>query len=276
MLSVICFSKNRPFQAKEYLRTALQFLKGDVRIAVLYACDPPFEDRYQRLASMFPQVWLVRENNFEEQVCSLIASAGDSIMFGVDDAFWYDDFDTQEAISLLAGTPTVFGYHAKMHPGLIRCQTFGNVPQRIPGLVSHQNSLVFDRFTGTFDWNYPWEIIATVYRKSDVLKLLGTCRRLKMPLNTPNHFEGEPAKLFMSRHPVSHQFGSWMACVKRPTVSVITVNCVQADQTPLFASPYSSAESLNTLFDIEAELDEAHYRRMRFESVHVGDFVLKQ
>ncbi len=274
MTTIIAFSKNRPFQLKEYLRTATTYLQGEYEIAVIWTADEQFKPQYEKLIAMFPQVRFVAETSFEHQLREAIDGAGACIMWGVDDALFYRPFNLDTAAQYLQEHPQVLGWHVKMSPGLILCRSFGSVPQIVPPLTAIKDGFVFDRHGGTYDWNYPWEVIGTAYRRDVVQRLLHVASLAGRTASTPNDLEGAVAPLFGENSPLVRGMGSSMACCREPVMSVISVNCVQRGRSYLFDTQRSPEEML-TFFDENREYDDEFYRQQQFLSVHIGDFRLK-
>jgi len=68
-LTVICFSKDRAFQLKEYLRSLLLYVHGPrLHVVVLYKATSAFVKSFKKLQEMFPQVEWIEEDCFANQL----------------------------------------------------------------------------------------------------------------------------------------------------------------------------------------------------------------
>lgn len=77
-VTVICFSKDRAFQLKEYLRTLIKYLgnedekntekKCQMKIHVIYKATEKYVKSYEKLKEMFTSVDWIEEVNFVEQL----------------------------------------------------------------------------------------------------------------------------------------------------------------------------------------------------------------
>jgi len=137
--------------------------------------------------------------------------------------------------------------------------------------------LKYNRFDGTQDWNYPFELCATILRKDDVVSILEMIEQLygREGISHPNKLEVSGARLFaQKKHPKHNQM--YCTCLTKPILSVITVNRVQdVCPNPIFNTV--ELETLDTFFWEEKEFDLDYYREnsTKFNAVHIGDFVLK-
>jgi hypothetical protein len=56
MISVLCFSKDRPLQIEAYVRSFLWSFSGDAKLSVLYTCEEKYRAGYDTLITEYPQV----------------------------------------------------------------------------------------------------------------------------------------------------------------------------------------------------------------------------
>ena len=109
MVDVIVFSKDRPWQLSEYIRTFQKYCLGDFQIYVIYkASKPEFDTAYQHLIKSNETVEFVREDDsmdFNTCLNMIINeySEAPNIMFGVDDVIFYKEFS-------LFAAPVISGY----------------------------------------------------------------------------------------------------------------------------------------------------------------------
>ena len=227
---VIVFSKDRAFQLHEYLRTLKLHLSPSssshyhLRISVLYHAPPGsrFGASYERVRALHPDVSFHAERSgaeFSAALCELVASSSEAtsaaaatapnvcagnrfVLFGVDDALFFADFDLGLAAHFMRHRPSHWGFHLKLHPGICWCHP-ADKRATVPSLQSlrfpvaagelqargapdapvqqySEPVLCFDvggggsgnDVRGTHDWVYPWELCGTVYRQADAQAML--------------------------------------------------------------------------------------------------------
>src|SRR5215467_4423978 len=161
---VICFSKDRPFQLKEYLRSLLSMSLDPVDVSILYKDSDRFAHSYERVRSMFPNVYFVRESSFFDQVLKLVSGEYKYIQFDVDDSIYYREFRMKDAFEALAD-PEVLNFQWGMHPACHLQQTSGWAPMKVPQLEDRGNFVCWSRKVGMDSWNWPFKLTASVYRK---------------------------------------------------------------------------------------------------------------
>jgi len=294
--SIICFSKNRSFQLREYLRSVSTYFDTNefkLYIYVLYIASPKLEKSYQRLKQLFPTVYFVEETNFAHQLKDLVYSCpSDFILWGVDDVFYYRKINLKQHMEILKQRPEILFSHLRLSPNITYCHpadSFSRLPNFTsvscpcppnstpsePCLTPNNNILLYNRFEGTNDWNYPFELCATLMRKRDVIETLETIEQINgmEGFSHPNKLEVCGSRVFSKNLHPKHRLGLCL-CVQKPVLSVITVNRVQEvcqnrtyDEIDL--------DTLDNYFWNDRQLDDAYYRNTEFRSVHIGDFVLK-
>jgi hypothetical protein len=152
---------------------------------------------------------------------------------------------------------------------------------------------------GSHDWDYPFDLCATLYRKNLVERVLCEIEATHGcdGLGHPNKLETNGNKVLASMFAV--QEGAPLqqplrACLQRRAVVVVTINCVQAvfknrvftrasdSQLEVNAADDHSGqqwdvEALDRLLYADKDLDEDAYLAQShlFSSVHVGDLLLK-
>merc|ERR1712166_443407 len=172
-VSVICFSKDRSFPLRECLRTMNQFVEGSLSINVLYTVQPQYEKAYKQIQADWPDVNFVREENSGEQLIALVAAAHDHVMLCCDDSLYYNTVKLSDVLGVLSN-PQIVSYHMMLHPKLSFCHPQGKAssPPTLMPVDSHSVSWI--RMMGQLEWNYPWDLSSTVYRKQDVVQMLDT------------------------------------------------------------------------------------------------------
>eukprot|EP00947_MAST-08B_sp_MAST-8B-sp1_P004417 g4417.t1 len=235
-VSACIFSKDRAFQLGELLRT-LEASRPDniaIDVTVLFAVSQPrFQDSYRALAAAWPSVTFLEEGDFQAQLREWLSKAGPVIMWGVDDIVVYGKLPLADAMEILDADADVFSYHLKLSPGIVYCHT-ANAGVQVPPLQrAGASSLVFERAQGSHDWRYPWDLCASIYRRSDAEALLGLMDSLALSYGHPNSLEANGHRAIIEMQGLQQQakpvfvVGAKSACPDRPCMSVVTVNRVQ-------------------------------------------------
>ncbi|CAK0859181.1 unnamed protein product, partial [Prorocentrum cordatum] len=175
------------------------------------------------------------------------------LLFLVDDALWHGAFDAGAALRLLGSEDGVYTVHAKLNPRVEYAHP-NNKFMRVPRLSAYgpaaassedggavmgewleSGLLIYERDQGEYDWNYPWELSASIYRVADVREMLAAVREHfgEAGVGHPNRLEGYGVRLFKQQKVSGATRGSRCACAGRPVVAVVTVNRVQS----LFDNP---------------------------------------
>eukprot|EP00939_MAST-03C_sp_MAST-3C-sp1_P002620 g2620.t1 len=297
--TVVIFSKDRPFQLRECLRS---FALHDVdegarnRIVVLVKSDVGSRNRklYESVKEYFDNrhVSFVYEVDFSDQLKSILKNAKErsrTIMFTVDDAFFYRDFSLQECTNVLDRNDDIYAVHLKMHKHVTYCHP-ANKDLVIPPLRKDPGSsfLKFERASGSFDWNYPWDLAGSVYRHADVMRMI---RAIESRFGTrgtshPNRLEASGhrcALLDATAKGGRLDLDKMPRCAVPPEacMSVLTLNCVQSvfpNRIYACAEEYS-LERLNGLLSAdvgEYQIDGAAYRNLSPppRAVHIGELYL--
>ncbi|NLC93273.1 MAG: DUF1792 domain-containing protein [Treponema sp.] len=211
MYSIIVFSKDRPLQLHAYLESLQHFSDAKLEtISVLYCKTPNVN--YEKVINAFPQIQWIEENNFYTNLLSLVSTAKDKILFGCDDVVFTDHFSIETASSVLDTNDQIFGFSFRL----------GTNIQPLP--YKHavvENNIIWNwMIADTNQYNYPWELDCTLYRKTDIEQMIA---KLGKQINNPNYFEE-----YFAVSPLDYINKPLMACSnKKNNAVVITVNRVQ-------------------------------------------------
>jgi hypothetical protein len=302
MLKVIVFSRNRPFQLKEYLRTIQLFLLGDGRldITVIYNYDYKYN---QQLNELFNNsitkgvTWLKEEpGKLYSQVQRIVQDTkANHIMFGVDDVLWYDIVDLGSVYEILK---VAFSFHCRLNDNIDYSFSCSCPNPRPKAQYSFTSGIkVYDRnsLPSGNEFNYPWELTSAVYKIDDVinyLKYLSSSIAHVDGLNHPNLLEGNGAKhidYFINQNGLSNLSAYYSA----PKLSIITTNIVQdiyphnpvckvsghrVDLQSMILTKENGylGEGDFIKLDInDFEFDLELYRSAKWRQVHIGEQYLK-
>ena len=123
VVTVICFSKDRAFQLKEYLRTLFAYIKNvTLNVKVLWTTSTQqFHESYVQLQQKFPEVQFIEENNFASQLKELTVNADDFILWGVDDVFYYNPVDLRPFLMEMDRNDDILVSHLRLSPNITYC-----------------------------------------------------------------------------------------------------------------------------------------------------------
>ena len=269
-ISVLCFSKDRPFQLKEFLRSFQQHVhnkSGTINITVLYKTAPnsSMACSYNYIRDMFPTVNMMLEKNFTQQLETFVQTShaqNNSIMFAVDDVFFFNRIELSTVLHAFRSDPTIYAFHSKLHPNISYCHPADkqSIPPRTFQRVVGTDVLVYDRLHSgcTSDWNYPWDLCCTMYRSIDVVTMLAAMKKTKrgmLGLTHPNLFESEGARLMSSSSPESSTLmhgATKCCCLNSIAMVVVTINRVQSIYTnPIYTNNRDSEKKDSEQGDVE-------------------------
>lgn len=278
MIHAIIFSKDRPWQLKEYLRTLILYIKGDYQISVIYkASTEELQKAYTHLENSYfgcyPQINFENESkkSFEQLFRDAVKKPSRYILFGVDDVLFYNRFNLDDAASYLDIYSEVEAVSLRLHLGITYCQP-GNCCSR-PNLITlpGDNNQYYVTTGGMGDFGYGFDLSASLYRQKDIVSLLDLP---EAKLDHPNNIEGYLASYYTKNN------RNIIAFSKFPVCSTITINRVQeVCKNPLAGQEYSVDKLLEFYWDGK-EYDETEYsylqqNELQFNAIHIGYVSLK-
>ena len=277
--------------------TTLKFQKSYLKLASDFATGATPNTTYN---------W-IEESNCTQHLSDAVKSASPYILWGVDDVLYYNPTDVSEFIEIMEKDKKVLCATLRLSPNVTYCHP-SNAHSKLPSFnvekdnlrfhasdsdadrifpsnsasssapstkrVFEQEILRFDRSTATEDWNYPFELCATLMHKdmvSDILLSILQTNGLD-GMSHPNKLEVTGSRLF-TQNLTSHAKLTSCLCLKNPVLSVITINRVQ-DVCENRIYDEISLDELELHLDQGRRLDLAYYRNHTFDAVHIGDFVL--
>ena len=168
-ITTIIFSKNRACQLELLLRGLT------LPATVLYTYDPEFKAGYEKLMGMYPDIKFVFEKSFKEKLLELLNSAGEYVMFLVDDDIMLDLF-TEDC-------PEFAEFKRNQD---ILCLSLRTAPYYKGAPIIVNNTW---RWEGAkWSWGYPMSASSHVFRKKDILPILSGKDAV---LDIPNDIEIE-------------------------------------------------------------------------------------
>eukprot|EP01133_Synstelium_polycarpum_P004318 gene4318-5042_t len=260
---VICFSKDRAFQLQEYLISFHRFNQSvadfPVHITVLYTFSKDtYGASYALVASAYPNVTFIKEDNFATQLKSLVDTLAYShTVFAVDDILYYTPFNLAAYCHALTAHPDALGFYIKLHPSITYCHTADEkitVPTSLtPHNYEHPTRPYYKwtRSEAKRDWNYPFDLCSTVYRTSTVQTIVNAIVKYfgaKVGTGHPNRFETHGNRVIIQK-----QYDNMPACLceSEPVMSMITINRVQ----DIYINPVYQSNSPDTDLTLD-QLDQ--------------------
>ena len=282
----ICFSKDRPYQLNEFLRTLLQYISiqgqtpaDSMDIFVIYKSDEKWRRLYGKVRMAFSTVQFIEEKDFGEDLKRIVFTTEcEYVMFGVDDSLFYDSFDLKHALMFLSDSNlNAFAFHFRLHPSICYSHTAGQslyplppfkiYPSEINGQVA---ILMYEREKGNLDWNYPWELCSSVYRTEVVQSMINRIgsKYEDKGLSHPNLLEFNGSRIV---HHKEFQHLARCAVPNTRISTVLTINRVQdVFKNDIYANAEGDLSILNTRLDIGSNIDAPWYRTPRIPSAHYG------
>lgn len=210
---------------------------------------------YDDVKVAFPKVNWIAENNFYEQLVNLVNQAEEYVMFGCDDVLFTGAFCIQDMQKYLSENEPVFGFSLRLGT---------NIKPLPADAETEGNIFAWDWTKNKSHYGYPWELDCTLYRRSDVLRILHQMGVVK----SPNYLEAIPEE-----KPEEFITQKMLAAYKETGKAiVITINRVQ--NTHLNAiddSKNTDILSLYIKYHYEGKrLDIKKIASKKHKGIHVG------
>lgn len=219
---------------------------------------------YESVTKAFPGLCVVVERNFQADFIRIIENSPPYVLLGCDDVFFTRPFDPAEIIDALATDPELFAVSLRLGR---------NIRPMPASMEAYGPFLRFDwRHCGAPQWNYPFDVSASVYRRDDLLRILCEFPNLR----TPNFLEGNVAQAIEQGE---YAVKPGLACYPLSRSLTLTINRVQETHQNIFDNAnLSSPEQLQVAFDQGAVLDTERFAGALNHLIHTGShyFGLRQ
>lgn len=172
-VNALVFSKNRAMQLLALLQTLEKCCAAFDKLScsVLYkTTTEQHMKQYQKLQAAYPKVTFLKETEIEKDIHSYLNTC-QFIMFLVDDCLFVNDFSTAEAVQKLQSDISLCGVSLRLGNNISYCYPFG-CEQKRPAFIQEQNFLKYKWTEGEYDFGYPFDVSSSIYRSSDILKLI--------------------------------------------------------------------------------------------------------
>ena len=174
-ITALVFSKDRAMQLQATIESfSLHCRDSDTaELVVLYKTSNDLHHgQYERLKTDFPNVSFIEEVDFNEQVVSIVARRK-YILFAVDDNVFVKPFRLKDVIAGLAEQTDAVGFSLRLGKNTGFCYMLSAV-QRMPDFTPPARGILnYNWTTAEHDFGYPLEVSSSLYRRGDVLELLG-------------------------------------------------------------------------------------------------------
>jgi hypothetical protein len=221
-------------------------------ISVLYTHSS--ETSYERLIERYPDVHWVKETCFYKDLSKLVQESPDYILFGCDDVFFTDHFDVNVAMERLLKDSTLFGFSLRLGLNL----------HSLPDILTEGDVICWDwKSAAPGHWSYPWEVSASIYRRSDVAERLAATPEAV----NPNRLEACVASAMRDTNVAATRLASY----RRSKSLTLIVNRVQ-NEYPNEVEGSKDTE-IGTLFKGHQEgllLDWPRFYGVENAATHVG------
>lgn len=174
-LVTLIFSRNRALQIRATIESLLLHCEdvGVMDIVVLYTTsDQRYEDQYQKLVRMFPEIDFLKETSFSRQTIDAMKQY-EYVLFSVDDTITVKDFKMCTVMSSLDQHSNSIGFQLRLGRNTTYCY-MGNRVQKLPFRTSQADKevLKYKWREAELDFGYPLEVSSSVYRTKDLISLI--------------------------------------------------------------------------------------------------------
>ena len=253
MLSVICFSKDRPLQVDAYIESLMYCsnIKQE-NIYILYLDSENI--KYDKVIQKFKCVNWIRENNFYTDLLNLVEKADNYILWGCDDVYFKGAFDVNDTIEKLVSDSELFGFSLRLGANL----------NYLPNVKIEDDKFLKWNWseTNNMHWNYPWEVSGSIFRKDFVLNYI----KSNINITNPNRFEA-----FLANYIQEHksEFLPNLICFIESKCLTLTINRVQDEYPNDFdASVPSDMEFLQQKYLQGYQLDWHKHMLAKNKNIH--------
>jgi hypothetical protein len=254
-MNVIVFSKDRPLQLEAYIESLIYF-SGILSSKIIIIYKQSKIIPYAKVQKKFSDSIWIEESEFDVNLREAINTCDDYVMFGCDDVVFVGQLNLNECINYLEAHNEVFGVSLRLG---------GNITPHPKFLDKSSGFYIWDwSKANVAHYNYPWELDATLYRKTDVQSIIGEISDIK----SPNFFESliaDNSEILISKKLLAFQSG-------RSKAVVITVNRVQETHQNIIDDTINySTQRLYELYDAQdVRLDFMSISKMPTSRIHVG------
>lgn len=270
----IVFSKDRAMQLDATLKSFyLNCLDPNlIQLKVIHVSSSKlFANQYSQLKKEYPQVKFVNQGNFKQDVFWLLGMPGTTwgrlllrlrfsrldlqekyVLFLVDDNIFIRNFHLSDALAALESEKDALCFSLQLGTNLTYCYPL-DIPLRFPAYLAVAGQVIKYRWTEAGGGlNYPLEVSSSLYRLSDIAKLL-----MSLNFSNPNILEGQMA----ARASDYRSLNPYLLCFKQSVTFCNPLNKVQSVyDNKAGDQPENSTDALARRFDEGYRIDVDAYR----------------
>jgi|GEM_PF-1561645 len=258
----LIFSKDRAMQLDATLRSFQSHCKDPeiIRLKVLYTTSSSVhQSQYNFLTKEYPSVDFVRENNFKNNLLSLLPFYK-YVLFLVDDNIFVRDFSLSDIMQSVEQNPQSLGFSLRLGRNTSYCYPL-NKEQCIPDFqtVSHK-VLKYNWATAECDFGYPLEVSSSVYRLKDILPFIAS-----LQFSNPNTLEA-----MMDNNRTSFQNEKpFLQCYEQSVTFCAPANIVQSSWSNRASNKAEySVDNLAGLFEEGLRIDVGSFNDFMPNACH--------
>ncbi len=184
----LIFSKDRAMQLDGTLRSFYMHCKDAAVIdtKVIYkASHPLHKNHYEDLKKYYGNTEFITEQNFKEQVLSLLRQYT-YVLFLVDDNIFLRNFHISHLADILKENTNAIGFSLRLGENTAYCYTVDS-PQNIPAFTHIPDDILkYDWTSAERDFGYPLEVSSSLYRVKELYPLL-----VQINFSNPNILENQ-------------------------------------------------------------------------------------
>jgi hypothetical protein len=228
-VTTIFFSKDRALQLDAAIRSFHASCRDSSvsRQSVIYACsDENHEKQYRALKKVYPMVRFVREENFLQDLLSILSgnpcTRSPHLLFLVDDNVFVRSWSIKNVTAYLESEKdSAIGLSLRLGRNTTFCYSL-NKEQEIPPFAEVSPEIMKFKWTeAACDFAYPLEVSSSVYRTEQILPLLLSEAGEVTNPNTLEVFLHEKRRFFAESHP-------FLLCFNRSVTFCNAINVVQS------------------------------------------------
>lgn len=178
-LTAIVVSKDRAAQLDLLLRSVTCHADNLIdSLAVVWdSSDTDFEQAYAICEKEHPSVDFYQENDFYSDITWQVEHADDYVMFLTDDSWFFREVPELDPCAVLHSEATVLCFSLRLGGNTNKCYPLRGRWQNLPPFESGGGYLVWEWSKGDADFGYPGSMDGHIFRKRDLMYLMGTDRR---------------------------------------------------------------------------------------------------
>ncbi|MCK4887704.1 MAG: cobalamin-dependent protein, partial [Planctomycetes bacterium] len=194
-VKALVFSKDRAMQLMATIESFMSQCKDSVNVdmTVLYkASNSLHYQQYDELKRMFPDVDFVEENNFRNQVLSIINDST-YLLFLVDDSIFVQPFEINKAIAVLKDHEDAIGFSLRLGKNVTYCYPLDRDEIQPQFENISENIFKFNWYNSKCSFGCSLEVSSSVYRTDFILDMFN-----QFGFSNPNTLESKMSQLKMN------------------------------------------------------------------------------